>query len=846
MNPRLTTIAAIAVCTASLSLSALIRGDGWLIAGVGAIATVALAGVATRLPMPRGTVVTGLVVLVAAAPLLAGPSWYGPLAALALVALVCVCTVGGKLPRSLAILATYLGCLLIYLNAVFASGASLAVVIPTHHSMSVLSALPGQAFSAFHFAPPIPEYKGVSLTAAAGIGLVATAVDVLAVRLRRPAIAGLPLLVLFSVPVASNLKAFTIGQGFAFAVGLAGFLMLLSSDGRERLRVWGRLVTFRYLRPGEEEVGRDPDTREIAASGRRIGLTAICLAIVVPLIVPTLGAHDLFGISGDGSGGGAGGAGGLDGILAQVQQKLLAKPAPVLTYTTTAKSPAQQYFQVYVLNYDAARNEWLPSASTLRAVAGSRLPAAVPGLTNAIRAATVQTSVVTKGDASGGAYLPVPYAPVRLSVTGAPTGWLELAGSLMLYGGDEPNNLRYTVTSREADPTAAQLQTQALVPSGIQADYGSYRGPDASKLLKIARKETAGAPTAYAEAVDLQRWFRSSGAFSYTLKPKLPDSRGWLLDFLTKDRRGFCQQFAWAFAVLARLLNIPAQIAVGYTAGTPVSNGRWLVTTADAHAWPELYFPNVGWVRFEPTPGGSAGQGTATVPSYAVSPAAGKSGTNPGAPLPTPSATAPAGRANRAAGNRFARLGQPGRGNATAPPGSGFPFAIVLPVLVVLLAAAPRAVRVLSRRKRWLAASGDAGLAHAAWRETIDDLADFGLARTPSESPRAFVRRIAAEEAMSPAASQALARIGAAEERARYASSAPPGAGLPRDVVAVRRAVAASATRSQRLRAWLLPASTLTAVGRGMQRAGGALNWLDMSLPSAARQLRRAVTSRSA
>ena len=99
-----------------------------------------------------------------------------------------------------------------------------------------------------------------------------------------------------------------------------------------------------------------------------------------------------------------------------------------------------------------------------------------------------------------------------------------------------------------------------------------------------------------------------------------------LTDFLFHTKTGYCQQFAFAMAGLARLLGIPSRIAVGYTAGSRRANGTWKVTTADAHAWPELYFAGLGWIRFEPTPGGPTGQGTATVPNYGASPGPARAG----------------------------------------------------------------------------------------------------------------------------------------------------------------------------------------------------------------------------
>ncbi len=146
----------------------------------------------------------------------------------------------------------------------------------------------------------------------------------------------------------------------------------------------------------------------------------------------------------------------------------------------------------------------------------------------------------------------------------------------------------------------------------------------------------------------------------------------------------------------------------------------------------------------------------------------------------------------------------------------------------------------MTRRRRWLRASSDAGLANAAWRELTDDLTDYGLSGSPGETPRALTRRIAQAASLDPAAVQAVTRVAAAEERARYAREAQSGKGLAADVAVVRRAVAASVTRNQRLRARLLPPSTLEAAGRLVQRTGEALRWLEDPIPAMRRQFRAA------
>jgi hypothetical protein len=359
-------------------------------------------------------------------------------------------------------------------------------------------------------------------------------------------------------------------------------------------------------------------------------------------------------------------------------------------------------------------------------------------------------------------------------------------------------------------------------------------------LLRIATAHTVGATTPLEKAQDLENWFTNN--FSYSIKPGLP-ARNWLLPFLTTDQRGFCSQFAQAFAVLARLVGIPSRIAVGYTGGTPVHGQgvTWQITTKDAHAWPELYFAGEGWLRFEPTPIGVRGQATAEIPVYAGvgnTPPPDKGNTNTG----KASATVPTQVDKRH--QQSLRLDH-GAGGGITPASHGTNsdlwLAIGIPAAVFLLIAWPALVRLATKRRRWLTASSDAGLAHAAWRELTDDLADYGLGFTPAETPRAVARRVTNDAQLDESGIQAVQRISAAEERARYAKLAGPGAGIKAQVLIARRAMSASVPRRQRLRARLLPASTLGSARRLTQRAGDLLSWLDFSWPAMRRQLRAAL-----
>jgi transglutaminase-like putative cysteine protease len=829
-NHRLTFAASIAVLAAALSLHSLLYGSNWFIASIGAVAVAALAGSLTRMATVHAAIAACVAVLIGIVPVLAGFGWPGGVLAVVVLAITAAAATGARAPRLFAGLVTYVGLELVYLSAVFAGSSSWGRIVPTEHSLSDLASLPAGTRADFKFLPPITASRPVEFVTVMGVALIAICVDILAVRLRRPALAGLPLLLLFSVPVATSLKNFGIVQTLLFGLAISAYLSLLSVDGRQRLRMWGRLVTIRRTLTGEEP-GQGPDTRQIAASGRRVGLTAVGVAMVLPLILAGGTPKDLFaktptGGTGPGLGVGLGGTAPLVAISNDLGHP---RPTEVLTYQTTASKPRGQYLQEYVLNY--VGTSWaLTTSSTGEAVRGETLPYKPPGLGPAVPTSSV-TTTISMDVATGRAALPIPYAPVKISASNA--ALTETAGTLMVY--NLVASPTFTVTSDEPNPGPGQLDLSGRPPPDIVTQYGGYSGPDKSKLLAIAQAETKGQTTALGKANALQQWF-TSPYFTYTVHARWPNSGPWLQRFLTTDPHGDCSQFAPAFAVLARLLGIPSRVAIGFTAGNRESgSGTWRVTTADAHAWPELYFPQVGWIRFEPTPSGIGEQGTASPPSYTQSGSSSANGSKPTKPTkPAPGAGQKA-KANNGLNSKLSHLGGPDGGGATAAShrgGSGLALGITLAVVLFALLAWPRLARWVTTRRRWMTAAGDAGRASTAWRELLDYLTDYGIEWFPSESPRAIATRITGTAGLGPAGAAAIARIGAAEERSRYARTPVPGAGLRADVITVRRALAASATRIGRLRARLLPASTLASVRRGLQLANRAFSWIDSPLPS--------------
>jgi protein-glutamine gamma-glutamyltransferase len=123
--------------------------------------------------------------------------------------------------------------------------------------------------------------------------------------------------------------------------------------------------------------------------------------------------------------------------------------------------------------------------------------------------------------------------------------------------------------------------------------------------LWLATQRIAGkARNPYAATVALEAWFRSSGGFTYDEQP--PATRRDmppLVQFVTETKRGYCQHFAGAMALMLRHLGIPARVAAGFTSGSFDSRREtWTVYDKDAHTWVEVWFQGYGWLPFDPTP----------------------------------------------------------------------------------------------------------------------------------------------------------------------------------------------------------------------------------------------------
>ncbi len=290
--------------------------------------------------------------------------------------------------------------------------------------------------------------------------------------------------------------------------------------------------------------------------------------------------------------------------------------APQLSQTDgpvlfTVRSPVPDYWQLVTLDvlgpngFVSADSAFTPFASEPQAVPNGRQVVEVFHLVSL-----------------ASPWLPVGGIP--LSVSGISSmDWAPESETLFVPG-DEPAypGATYAVEALQPMPSAAELAGATLVADPPPVDLGVPAEPD--RVFRLAQQIVAGLTTPFAKAVAIQNYLRSHE--SYDLHP--PTGPGNQLErFLFVTHAGYCQQFAAAFALLARLDGLPTRVAVGTTPGQLVKGDTYQVTTADLHAWPEVLFAGPGWVRFEPTPGrGPPGNTnyTGIVPSQ-VGPAGGTS-----------------------------------------------------------------------------------------------------------------------------------------------------------------------------------------------------------------------------
>lgn len=182
-----------------------------------------------------------------------------------------------------------------------------------------------------------------------------------------------------------------------------------------------------------------------------------------------------------------------------------------------------------------------------------------------------------------------------------PDGTVDVAAfhaSPIVRAGDS-----YMVRSSIADVTVSELRAAGTnYPEWVTDRYLDLPESITPRTRQLAWEIADGRDTPYDVVAAVTRYLRDNIRYSETITETLPSDQELLDWFLFDHQVGFCNYYASAEVVLLRVLGIPARLAVGYGAGErqPTTN-TYVVYERNAHAWPEVYFPGLGWVEFEPT-----------------------------------------------------------------------------------------------------------------------------------------------------------------------------------------------------------------------------------------------------
>jgi transglutaminase-like putative cysteine protease len=602
---------------------------------------------------------------------------------------------------------------------------TLLVVIPTRETFASMAQATGDALRGVSDqAAPVRVTREFLFLTCAGAWAVTTAADGLAFRARQPLLALVPVLGLFVFPA---LIRDTSPAWYAawFLLGGAGLLLF---DSRARLATWGRWVSSPRARPASG--WRLPLTRANSI-GRWMLAAAALLALSLAWLLPGYGQRPLLDYRG---GPNANAAIAINPFVSLRTRLNSDENIPVFDVRTAQPS----YYRLITLDrFDGVT--FTPSSPGQLVEFSGDTSLDLDG-----GAPTTQVThrITIRQLAGPSGYLPAAQAPVsvragRNRVYQSPTN-RDLTLRRPLRSG-----LTYTVTSRVPTPTAANLSGRKSYDSIPQMQPYLDAANIDPRVQSLARSIASDKADPFAKALAIQDYLRSP-AFKYNLDvPGLSRGGNQLRRFLLEVREGYCEQFAAAMAAMARVVGIPSRVAVGFTSGVPAGD-HWEVGSKDAHAWPELYFPGVGWVRFEPTP---RGDGQVDVPAYTtpagrqISPSTTVT-TAPGGGNAT-GTTLDGGNAKLEAENTDpgTQLGTQESGRQKAAR-RGIIALIVLLALVALVPATKLVRTVLARRR---AGRRPRDAVAEAYGELTGWAGDAGIGRRGAETPAAYARRMAGE-----------------------------------------------------------------------------------------------------
>lgn len=647
-------------------------------------------------------------------------------------------------------------------------------------------------------APPAPVTPGLDFVLSLVVPVLAIATDYLAVTIRNPAASGIPLLGVFMLS-ASN-QAAGLNPLYFVLVAVVWLSMLAHGTSRT-MRGWASTLA----RPSTPTRFENLFSRH-ASVARLLGVGTLALALVIPAVLPHRSPVMLGGGLGQGSSGGGSGSSAMFGSEEDIARDLLDQGSGVvLTFRTNDPSPPPLRV---LTTADYRSGRWDLHPDRTRVTNGSeRTRMGDQGRSDDAPTSTYRMQV--RRNTLRAPQLAAPFPTTAADLRGTPWQYEPATGRIL----PKRHARSYAVTYQHLKDDARPFgSSDGPTPGGAYLEL-----PEASmaRVTKLAR--SIGGATPFRKAIAIQDYLRD-GSFTYSLqladRRKGPDGKDLdpLSNFLV-TKKGYCIQFATAMVMLARADGIPARFAVGFLPGERQTDDSYRIIRSDAHAWPELWFPGLGWTRFEPTPGERSG----SAPLYAIvtQPGIGSEPQNtieprtqtsqPAAPVPAP---------------------EPKKHAAPAPTSSAWPtvgwIALVLALLGAALLLLPGIARY-GRGRMLRTAQHSTSPVEAEWTVLRSRLDDLGIPPPHGRSPRAeedYYRRYLD---LSPGTDDdALHTAVRTVESARYAAPGAQATATIREASAhIVQNARAKATLGTRLSALLWPRTgrrAITAVLRPLRR----------------------------
>ena len=290
----------------------------------------------------------------------------------------------------------------------------------------------------------------------------------------------------------------------------------------------------------------------------------------------------------------------------------------VLYYTTSPKSQPQYLEGLTYDNFDG--HTWTSTTNTFSQFGANR---SIPIEAKNSRQRITTNVTIIKPPGGTKYYIFAPAQPFSFSVpttlygNSVITAWTQQSP---LTQGENYQAISSISVATAQDLSAVQfpLNNSALFSNSGQSYVQTPADLKYFPIVQNTLKQwTQGSTDVYSKVKAIEAHLSDKTQFAYSVtNPPVPtnvDAVAWLL----QTQRGYCTYYATAMVVMVRMLGIPARIVNGFTQGSLQGN-RWVVNGTDSHSWAQVYFPNYGWINFEPTPGYSVSVGS--TPQQSVSP----------------------------------------------------------------------------------------------------------------------------------------------------------------------------------------------------------------------------------